>query len=149
MKRIAILLAVLGCGPMTPEERGIPVRDEHKIYNQDKSMLFLEGLIEEAYGVSLDNVWQDTKVYWTDTECPYQDAKAIVIDGVCYNGIMWSCQEMYVSHKDSGKTWDTALLHEFTHCLSGIVQGYMDHDHSSAIWGVTELANQNARLRGW
>ncbi len=115
---LAVLMGVFGCAPWN----GIEVdEDIYKIHDQDKAMLLTEVRVNDHYGVSLphhDDIGADVK--WTSTVCPYHmDRYAVVLDNVCYNGIMWSCDQIYValSNRDPERTCGSALLHEYGHCL--------------------------------
>ena len=138
---------------VSPEERGIEVDHSiHKVYNQDKAMLLFEGMVEDFYDVKIPNRWNDTTVWWTTTTCPYNDNPAVIYDGECYFGRMWSCHEMYVALPEEGKTCGSALLHEFGHCLMMMhVAGnnFGDANHVTEIWDIVEEANQIACSRGW
>lgn len=151
---LIFILLLVACGPMTPEERGIKVTDDFKIYNQDKAMFTLQYTIEDYYNVRMDNdfIFQ-TKVYWTDTPCPYSDDWAVVYKGKCNAGRMWSCQEMYVAKKksDPDHTCGTALLHEFGHCIRqelGFSTSGDDH-WDDEFWGVVAEADAISCNRGW
>lgn len=147
------------CGffdPPTPEERGVKVnRDIHRVYNQDKAMLFAESAVEDYYGISLGHAFEDTKVWWADTRCPYSDNYAVVIEynGVpdrCFYGIMFSCQEIYVAVSEHGKTCGTALLHEFGHCLYSRIFYDFDREHvDQEFWGIIGASAAESCDRGW
>jgi hypothetical protein len=147
---IITIIAFSGC-TTGPDARGIEVTDIYKIYNQDKARMILEGLVEEEYKIRIDNVFENSTVYWTDTICPYSDNYAVVYEGRCHFGRMWSCQEQYVAINGKGNTCGTALLHEHAHCLlMTMFNGYDDADHTDdIIWGIVEEAQEIACNRGW
>lgn len=111
-----LLVFLVSCdyGP----RNNIEVADIYKVYNQDKAMFLAEGRFEDKYRV-ISDAFDRAEVFWTDTWCPYEDTIAVIVDGVCYRGIMWDCGSMYValSVKDMNRTCPTALIHEFGHCL--------------------------------
>lgn len=132
---------------MTPEERGIEVdRSIHKIYNQDKALLELEGMAEDHFGRHLDNIFERFDVWWTTTICPYSDDPAVIYEGICYYGRMWSCQEAYVALPLTGGICGSALLHEFAHCLTMHLtgSGWADADHKGEIWAIVAEAHSRA-----
>ncbi len=133
-----------------PEERGIEVdRDIYKVYNQDKAMLLFESMVEDATGHKFDNAFQAAQVWWATTRCPYNDNPAVIYEGECYFGRMWSCSEIYVALPDSGTTCGSALLHEFAHCLSMLSVGHGDASHTGPLWEVVAEANAISCGRGW
>ena len=136
----------------TAEERGIQVnRDIIAIYNQDKSMLLFENMVEDEFNVRLDNVWRNSEVWWADTSCQGRDGYGIQLGRKCVAGVMWDCSDLYValSDRDPLRTCGTALLHEFGHCLNGYVFGHRAGDHKGPMWDVVDAANQIACDRGW
>ncbi len=149
-----IILALVATSCDTgPDHRGIEVNEDIiAVYNQDKAMLLFEAMVEDAFGVRLDNVWQDTTVWWADTSCQGRDGYGIQWGRGCVAGIMWSCSEMYValSNADPERTCGSALIHEFGHCLSGhILGGQLDGEHAGPIWDVVAEAGHIACARGW
>jgi hypothetical protein len=152
MIKALFALALVACAT-GPEARGIEVSDIYKVYNQDKAMFLAQTMVEDHYDVRYGNLFLDTTVYWADTKCPYSDEYAVVHEGKCYHGKMWSCGEMYVAISSLGTTGYTALLHEFGHCL------YMEQidpnhlgcpDHSdAAFWSIIGAATAVSRDRGW
>jgi len=152
--RLILVIAILvsSCAPISPEERGIEVDHSiHKVYNQDKAMLMLERMAEDHFDRKLDNIFERAHIWWTTTLCPYSDDPAVVYEGQCYYGRMWSCQDMYVALPISGKTCGSALLHEFAHCLTMHLagSGWADHDHRGEIWDLVAEAHNISCERGW
>ncbi len=113
---IVLLALIAGCDYRI--DRGIETADIYRVYNQSRSMLLAEARFETKYDV-ISGAFVDAEVFWTDTKCPYKDILAVVVDGICYHGIMWNCGEMYVSLKYTvdDHTCPTSLTHEFSHCL--------------------------------
>lgn len=151
---LTIMCALLvGACATGPEARGIEVTDDHKIYNQEKAMFTLEYMVNDHYGKDITDLQFDSKVYWTDTPCPYKDGWAVVQDGVCYFGKMWSCGEMYVAKNmnSPNNTCKTALLHEFGHCIrQELNMPTHDGDHwDDEFWAIVAEANLASCDRGW
>ncbi len=137
-----LLLLFLACAPMSPDERGIVVGPSiHKVLDQDKAMLRLEGIVSDYYNVPVYDLFEETKVWWATTRCPYRDEPAVVYRNKCYHGRMSSCGEMYVAIAESGKTCGTALLHEFGHCLGMELFGDADASHSGDMWDLVATAH--------
>ena len=141
---------LIGCHPGTPEERGIEVSDVYKVYNQDKAMFTAQYLIEDEFDVELGDIIQSTIVYWTDTKCPYTDDIAVIYNGRCTPGRMWSCKEMYVAMYNDDRTCGSSLIHEFGHCLHGKIFSVKDDDHShEAFWSIISEAQDVSCSREW
>ena len=144
---------LMGACDTGPEARGIEVTDDHKIYNKEKSMYTLEYMVNDHYGKDITDLQFDSKVYWTDTPCPYTDRWSVVKDKVCYFGIMWSCGEMYVAKNKNkpNNTCGTALLHEFGHCIRQRLQmPAHDGDHwDNEFWRVVAEAKMVSCDRSW
>jgi hypothetical protein len=150
--RILLIIAMLAaCGPMTPEDRGIEVDHAMSslgVFNQSKAMLDLEGMAEDHYLAQLDNLFQDTQVWWTTTLCPGTGSPAVIYKDKCNYGRMWNCQELYVAAPLNEKTCGSALLHEYAHCLRmALFEGDGDADHTSDIWELVADAHDRACTR--
>ena len=149
--RLVILLALTACAPMTPEERGIVVDYEVsnlEVFSQRQAMLDLETLAEERYTVHLDNLYEESQVWWTTTICPGDRRPAVIYRDECFAGRMWDCREMYSALPISGITCGSALLHEFAHCLRmEIFDGDGDASHSSDIWQLVAEAHERSCIR--
>ena len=127
---------------MTPEERGIEVdRSIVKVYNQDKAMLYLEGLAELHYSTKLGDAFEDAVIWWTTTPCPWSGDPAVIYEGQCNYGRMWSCGEIYVALPSTGKTCGSALLHEYGHCLTMLIHGHGDAGHAGDVWPLVAEAH--------
>jgi len=138
---------------MTPEERGIVVTDDYKILGQEKAMFTLEYMVGDYYNEHIIDLQFRSTVYWTDTVCPYKDDWAVVYDGMCHYGRMWSCEEMYVAKNKNNpnSTCKTALLHEFGHCIRqelGMPTGDGDH-WDDEFWEIVAAAKLDSCNRGW
>lgn len=116
-------------------------------------MFTLEYMIKDEYKKDVTDLQFDSKVYWTDTPCPYKDGWAVVKDGVCYHGMMWSCSEMYVAKNKNNpnNTCGTALLHEFGHCIRQTLQfdTHGDDHWDDRFWAVVAQAGMVSCDRGW
>lgn len=151
---LSLFLFVSCTDVMTPEERGIVInRDIYKVYNQDKAMFTAQYMVEDRYEEDFGDLFNKrTKVYWADTNCPYNDNYAVIYRNKCNFGRMWSCDEMYVAISRSGTTHDTALLHEFGHCMkmemSSLSDGDADHSDGE-FWEIIDQAQLVSKQRGW
>lgn len=162
---VIFALALSGCwwefGALTPKERGIKLRpcaeyedceyesDYYKVYNQDKAMFLFQTMVEDKFAESFGDLFQEVDVRWVSTRCPYSDEPAVVYEDVCYHGIMWSCDELYVAVPDTERTCGSALLHEYAHCLSHQMTFSFDGQHLGPIWDVVAEASQIACEREW
>ena len=148
-----LLCMVASCGPMAPEERGIKVSDRIGVLNQSKAMFWAQTLVEDEYHVDLGDLsTQGVTVYWADTKCPKNGQYAVIYNGNCNYGRMWSCDEMYValSNLDPERTCGSALLHEFGHCLSMAMGNGGDAGHNdNRLWDVIAEASDFACNEGW
>lgn len=153
--RIIILAAIFtACGVPGPEDRGIEVTDDFKIQDQEKAMFTLEYMVEDHYGQEVVDLQFDSKVWWTDTPCPYKsEVWAVVHNRECFFGKMWSCKEMYVAkHKNNPSSiCKTALLHEFGHCIRQYLgfPTYGDDHWDDEFWAVVAEANGEVCNRNW
>ena len=123
--------------------------DTYKVYNQDKALLLTQSYVEDEYGVDLGELFLDAQVWWTDTPCPYSDGIAVIYKDRCYHGITFSCGEIYVAKK-SNTTGDSALLHEFGHCLRFSMGMDGDEIHQDdKYWNLVREVQLETRERGW
>lgn len=147
------LLFLVACDLTAPH--GIEIADVYKIQGQDESLLLAWGRFEEHFKTVVPNpVIDDTvQVFWTDTPCPYRPEQwAVVMDGRCYAGRMWGCDELYVAMNslDPNKTCGTALLHEYGHCLSMQAGWGEDASHQNEeLWDNIRTTKKEVCLRGW
>lgn len=149
-----ILVLLFNCSDVqTPDERGIQVTDRIGVFNQSKAMFTAQFMVEDFFGADFGGLsTHGAVVYWTDTKCPKNDQYAVLYEGKCNYGRMWSCQEMYValSSLDSERTCGSALLHEFGHCLSMQLGQGGDSEHTNKdLWEVISEAKTIACDRGW
>jgi len=146
---ILLSMFIIGCG--YDPHHGIELADVYKVYNQDKAMFLAEGRFEDQYGV-ISRAFDKAEVFWADTRCPYADTIAVIVDGVCYDGIMWGCDSIYVamSAKDLNHTCPTALMHEYGHCLRLDAHWDADADHSeTGFWEFMAGVRRETCDRGW
>lgn len=150
---VALCLLASCSDVQTPEERGIAVTDKIGIFNQSKALFWAQTLVEDEYQIDLGDLsTSGTVIYWTDTKCPKNGQYAVIYDGKCNYGRMWSCDEIYValSGVDPERTCGSALLHEFGHCLSMAMGLGGDNSHSDErLWGVISEAKNYSCERGW
>jgi len=152
---ITLLLATPSCyGVVTPGDRGIEVVGNAPLPNQLRTMRILEELVEDTYDVDLRGMRYNATVWWTDTPCPKRTAvNAVVYRGNCYNGLMYTLDEMYVAQRREAptKVCNTALLTEYGHAIyMSLNGGRGDRLHlDRPFWALTEQANSKACLRGY
>jgi hypothetical protein len=154
---LVFLIALVACGDIdndrAPEYRGIEGASRYRMYGQRQSMLLFQSLVEGAYGVRFGDLFAEIPdPFWVITKCPHDDDTAVVYDGKCYHGLMFSCDEIYVavSHLNPQKTCGTALIHEYAHCLSYMMSGNYDGAHlSDSLWSLAGVAHKEACARDW
>ena len=128
-----------------------------KVHDQDRAMLLGLADVESHYELRVPD--HEAVVFWTSTRCPYHMAEyAVVHQGVCSYGVLWSCEEIFValSNRDPERTCKSALLHEYGHCLRMTLgwdsdgcnpdgTGHVDDE----FWLVNANTAQQACLRQW
>ncbi len=168
MIRILLILTLL-LSACAPEMDIVPREDVKKVYNQDKAMMFFQGLVEREYDVNLDRLAEYTSphVVWVEPTCPWGGPPLLYLESLdkCVYGVMFDCKNIYVGTMDEApedlRTHDTALVHEFGHCVlmtmqrmrfppPGLPQDYGDGDHSDErFWALVKEARDYTRQRDW
>lgn len=147
---VAVVLALASCGYT---HRGIEIdRDVVELEYQNKALFYFESIVEDLFSVELPDVWNDITVYYTTTPCPGTERAAVIYNDVCYSGIMFNCDEVFVAVGDDLRVCGTSLVHEFAHCLSLYLSNGTSYDgnHEGPIWAEVGPYIQNEVCqRGW
>ena len=143
MKYLILLLTalMLGCPGSGPESRGIEVESNDVLPGQAEA---------EALAMDIVGDYPNTNIYWTNTVCPTDAAgrTAVIYDGICYAGLTFSCDEIYVARRDF--MWQTALIHELGHCFRLNMGLYGDAEHEvSSWWEWMQAINAEVKANGW
>lgn len=144
----SIMAALLvSCPTESGPPRPIEVSTNGFLPNQQKAKVLTLTRVEEHLQMSLSI---PTNTWWTTTPCPYSDEypTAVVHDGKCYAGLLFSCGEIYVAERET--VAHSAYIHELGHCILLHLGRDGDPEHKNQEWWnlIGEVKNE-ARNRGW
>ena len=150
-------IALTGCfeyspldSPTRAEVAGIDVAHHHAVPKERHAMLLFQGHVEAEYGVDLGNAWETASVEWVETDCAGDGNPGIFWYDKCHAGLMFTCNEMYVAGgPGENRVCGTALVHEFAHCLSYLMDGTYSGDHSADLFWLVWGTNREICGRGW
>jgi hypothetical protein len=148
---LVIALIICACGHI---EREIPVSDIDYIPKQTEALLLTEARISDAYDFDFDDAWTLPQVHWATQPCPTSGNPSVIYKGTCYAGLMWNCSDLYVAvAAGEDMTYgicNTALAHEFGHCLYVHMHGHGDGPHDDLeFWGLIDAIDSEICARGW
>lgn len=139
MKYITVMFFI-GCGisplPFTtkskPESRGIDTVDEPSYFEEAYQ------IVKEEYELTYFNGEEsniEPNIYWVDGTCVNsnnEETDSFEYRGFCYNGLTFSCNEIYVKVKDFA--YNTAMVHEIGHCYHLKIFDSGDGSHSDTLF---------------
>lgn len=75
-------------------------------------------------------------VYFVNNVCPNKNIRVPVIvhKGVCYGGLTFTWDRIYVAVSDSRRVGPTSFVHEMAHAWRKVLYNDYDGDHSETEW---------------
>jgi hypothetical protein len=143
------LLLLSGCFFTSHYDHGIEVA-WYEVPNQDIGIEIVEDYAEIESGINLD-LNSVTNVYWTTTLCWSEDAQAyktaVIYRDICYNGLTFDVDEVYVAWR--GSMGESAFAHELGHAYRIDLGWDPDGQHLDiSWWEAMDAAAFELRLEG-